>query len=357
MAEPALTPGPVGGQAPLSFGPAPTGPQFDLIEVLPPAAAEKVRTLRQRSLDLHAVVPPHEQLREASMARINAERELQRLRAPAQDDGFNLPIDNRSVQQAQATLDKATADFDPLTALQQQRASAWQASSLVLSAVETSLKGGRPPGTTLEDIETPEVKLLKGESVTDGILRLQRRVRELKADLHRIESAPFPSSWAKARVREVVDQLAARGAPDVINLIEHGGAVVWPTLRAQAEVHGAQRALAFLEMPDVVGLLAHLLKPTLIAALDALVMAEADDKAALTQTDRELRTAEVMADLMAVEREEAALTWRAVSERLPVEFRADIAVSALLGVTLVTKPNGHQEPTSWMHAWDIRGGN
>jgi hypothetical protein len=63
------------------------------------------------------------------MARVNAERELQRLRDHPQDGGFGLSVDNRSVQQAQATLDRATEAFTRITDLQATRSAAWQVSS------------------------------------------------------------------------------------------------------------------------------------------------------------------------------------------------------------------------------------
>jgi hypothetical protein len=47
----------------------------------------------------------------------------------------------------------------------------------------------RPHGTTLEDYDGEEPKLLKNETVTDAVERLRRRGRELKANLHRIQSA------------------------------------------------------------------------------------------------------------------------------------------------------------------------
>ena len=73
---------------------------------------------------------------------------------------------------------------------------------------------------------------------------------------------------------------------------------------------------------------------------------------ALSHTDRELRTDEVMRDLLAVERDESALVWLAQSQGLPVEHRADIDPIALLGIGLVTTTNGHAPETSWMHGFD-----
>ena len=60
-----LTPAPLStvvAQTPLSAG-FPSPPQFDAIELLLPAAADKLRALRQRSDDLHAIIPPFAELR------------------------------------------------------------------------------------------------------------------------------------------------------------------------------------------------------------------------------------------------------------------------------------------------------
>jgi hypothetical protein len=101
------------------------------------------------------------------------------------------------------------------------------------------------------------------------------------------------------------------------------------------------------------GTFAWLHKDALIAKLDAEIDGESDDKAALSQTDRELRSAELMSDLLMIEREESALTWRAIAEQMPISFRADISPAALLAVSVVTKGNGHMPETSWMHGWDV----
>ena len=61
-----------------------------------------------------------------------------------------------------------------------------------------------------------------------------------------------------------------------------------------------------------------------------------------------------MADLLAVERDEAALVWSAMAQNLPVEQRADINPVALLGLAIVTAPHADPSPgTSAGHAFDI----
>ena len=119
--EPALTPAPVGGQQPFRFAAAPTAPGFEVADLLPPAAGERLRALRLRAKESHAIVPPYEDIRQASMARIEAENALKRLTNHPHDHGFRLKLDDRRVIAAQRTLDKAT---DELQRLQARRAPA-----------------------------------------------------------------------------------------------------------------------------------------------------------------------------------------------------------------------------------------
>ena len=80
--------------------------------------------LRQRSADAHALIPEFESIREASMARVEAENVLKRLTSHPQDGGFNLKPDDRRVTEQQRLLDKVTADFKRLQELQTVRTAA-----------------------------------------------------------------------------------------------------------------------------------------------------------------------------------------------------------------------------------------
>ena len=216
------------------------------------------------------------------------------------------------------------------------------------------MRDGKPGNTTLEAVEVEPPKLNKGETVVDAIERHRRRVRELRADLHRIESAPYPSSSAKQRMRAQIGQLAQRGAPSASSLVEHDREIAWPTQSAQSKVYNAEKgAIAFHETTDALALVAWLHR-ALIATLDREIASEADDPAALTHEARQQREAEVMGDLLAVERDESALVWQAQSERMPVEHRADISPLALLGLRLITAPRAVPSPgSSPEHAFDI----
>ncbi len=299
---------------------------------------------------------PDRRSRHSCVQPLEAERTLKRLISSAHDDGFNLPETDSRVIAAQKRLAKAVDD-QRLNERSETRSQAWRTASGALAACEAWLRDGKPHGTVLELLEGPEPKLNKGESITDAIERHRRRVRELRADLHRIESAPYPSKHAKARLREAIEILAQRGTPDVSALIEHDGNIVWPMQRVQSQVFNAgPGAVAFHEVVDVVGLFAFFLKPTAISILDGLVDIEGDDKAALSHEAREKAEAETMADLLAVERDECVPVWQAQAQGLPVEHRADISPLALLGLKLVTTaravPSFGSSPE---HAWNLVG--
>jgi hypothetical protein len=116
------------------------------------------------------------------------------LTAHPSERGFNLPETDSRVVFAQQHLDKMAADLKRLQERSEARAQAWQKASEANAAAESWLRdGGRPGGTELQDHETEMPKLLKGETILDVVERLRRRVRELKTDLHRIASAPYPS--------------------------------------------------------------------------------------------------------------------------------------------------------------------
>jgi hypothetical protein len=101
-----LTPAPVGNEpATFSLGP-PVQPTCDPIELLPAGAADKLRALRQRSADAHAVVPNFETISEANTARLEAAARLKRLVDHPSDDGFNLPPTDQRVVEQQRRLDK-----------------------------------------------------------------------------------------------------------------------------------------------------------------------------------------------------------------------------------------------------------
>ena len=323
----------------------PSPPSFDPIERLPEERKNLFRKVCQHADDACALAVPFEDVRLASMYRVEKENELRRLTSHPQDDGFNLPETDRRVILAQQALTKATDDLRRVQARQDERAAAQQAALRVKANCEQFLRYELPGDCRLEAIEVEPPKLLKGEaSLLDAVENRRRRCRELKADLHRVASAPFPSSHAKAKMRAQIEALAMQGAPSVALLIEHDGKVEFQTQSIRSEVHGTERALAFAEAPDAIALTCWLHRDLLIKRLDEEISSESDDRAALSHTDRELRSAEIQGDLLDIERQEASLTWSAMEQNFPIEFRSDISPLALLGLKLITTPRAEAPP-------------
>jgi hypothetical protein len=299
---------------------------------------------------------PGIELQEANAERTRARQRLERLKAHAQDHGLGLPPEHASCVAAEKEIARTSDAARRLQERSERLAAAWRAAAEPLAACETWLRDGRPSGVQLLDWEGDEPKLLKGENgLLDAIENRRRRVRELRANLNRIASASYPSGYCKARAKEQIEALAMQGTPTVAMLVEHDGDLIWPMTRLRSEVLGGEHpALAFAEVPDTIALIAWLHRDTLIKRLDAEIDTESDDASALSHETRAQAEAETMGDMLDIERQEAALTWEAQAQGLPVEFRGDINPLALLSLRLVTPPRADGlPPTSPGLSWDL----
>ena len=97
-------------------------------------------------------------------------------------------------------------------------------------------------------------------------------------------------------------------------LVERGAKIVWPTRQVQVTVFNAQPgAVGYAEIPDMLAIFACLHRDALLKQVEAAITSEADDAASLNHEERQRREAEVMSDLLAVERDESAWSgprWR-----------------------------------------------
>ena len=83
--------------------------------------------------------------------------------------------------------------------------------SHTLSNVEPWLRDGKPSGAVLEQFDGPEPQLLEGKRRNFSPAKAWPRVERRLAS-H--QSAPFPSSYAKAQMRAQIEALAMQGAPN-----------------------------------------------------------------------------------------------------------------------------------------------
>jgi hypothetical protein len=303
---------------------------------LPPGVVENLEKIREHADATHRQMPLAEERSEANMARAEAERRLQRLLAHPHEGGFNLHETDVRVREQRKLLDQLTIAAKRLDDRYRKVSEAWQPKARTRGDCESWLKT-LPHGTAVTDWVGPEPKLAKGEDLLTAVARLERRTRELGADLHRCESAPYPSTFAKARMREQIETLAACGVPAVSLLIEHADReVVWPRTNLQLAVYNTQTpSFAASEVTDVLALTCWLHKDTLLAKLDALIAGEADDASALSIEARQTQAAQITADLLAVERDLAWCVWAGLSQGLPVWF-GNVSPTAILAAELVS---------------------
>lgn len=333
-------------------------PQFDVIEHVPEDRKDLFRSLRQRRADAYALMVPFADIQEASAKKTDAANALKRLTDHSQDGGLGFKDDDRSVIEAKRQLNKATREFELIKRRSEDRTAAWQAASGAVANAEPYLRDGRPPGTTLLGYDGPDPKQAKGEaSSLDAVDNRRRRVRELKADIHRVRSSCYTKPEAMAVVSAAVESWGSNGI-DTSATIEHLSQPTIPTKTVQAMVHNvpdAPAAVVFVEVPDVAAILSTVLKDQFIAWLAADVDRNADPKGALSHEARQQQEAELMGDLLAVEREESFFVWKAQSQNLPCEHRADISPLALLGLKLVTTPRADAAPeTTAGYSWPMR---
>jgi hypothetical protein len=201
----------------------------DVLDTLPSDATKaKLIALRQRALDLRAMwLPLSDELRDVRLDKQKSEARLRQLKLRRGEGGPDLADDDWQVVDVRKKLARFDSEIARLTALEQARGPAMRSAGMVLRAVEDWL---RRPGGTLIEAPLNEISdvLKKSERIADGVERLRHRLRELDADAHRVNSAPYPSADAKKRLKDQIESAAMRAVPDVTALVEHNGDLGWP---------------------------------------------------------------------------------------------------------------------------------
>lgn len=316
--------------------------ETDLAELLPGAAASTFRALRQKLADLRAMrMATAEEIDFHRTSKIAAEGRVQRLKLARGAGGPDLTDDDLQVKEAQSTVERHAAEMKRMTELTAARDAIAMNLSRLFNRCEDFIRH-RPRGTRIVEVPQPEIAtvLKRNETPATALDRLRLRLRELAADLHRVNSAPYPSAYAKTRVRQMVEMRAQ--APDLSGLIEHDAEIRWPTTTVdlpliavganQSPVIGSARG----EVPDVLAILSWFDRPRLLAMLDAEINDLADDEAALTHEQRQEKLAEIEADRIAIERQECAVIRHMQAQGMAIEYRGDADPRAVLSLELET---------------------
>ncbi len=170
----------------------------------------------------------------------------------------------------------------------------------------------------------------RGETVAQALARTREEIAQLRAELHRIASAPLTSVEAKAAIRREIEALAEAAAPDVGPTLE-GQGIRWPGPRALAYAGSETTVWGESRHLDVRGLLAWLMKGPVLTRLEADLDAIADDANALSTVQRRAEDARVRREMLALERIEEALI-EATSPSLAIPRRPTADPRAVLGL-------------------------
>jgi hypothetical protein len=186
-----------------------------------------------------------------------------------------------------------------------------------------------PDGIVIEEHrgDPAPPKLARNESPTEAVAAARAKLAELGADRHAVASAPLPSAQAKAAVRREIEGRAA--SPDILNTIEIGAPVRWPTELRQMQVGGVSAGnpvsgFASGQEIGTFGVFCWLHKYALIARLEAEVDELADDEHALDDAARSAAERKIAAAALDVERQIEAMITASEQQGMPIA-RADNA--------------------------------
>ena len=89
----------------------------------------------------------------------------------------------------------------------------------------------------------PVPKLAKSETLPDAVNRLRQQAASLRAKLAEIERAPLPSTYARARLKEQLAAIPARGEINIDRLLQREeGEIGFPTTQFMMKVHNSEPA-------------------------------------------------------------------------------------------------------------------
>jgi len=187
----------------------------------------------------------------------------------------------------------------------------------------------------------PRQRIQAGPSQIDvpsGDLRtvieaLRSELAAIQEQLAAIAAAPYPASASKLAATALVDRLAAAGAPNCALAVATGGE---PALgRVTYPIVGT----APLFLQDTAGLVIWALRDLIVDKINHAIDAVAgDDAGALSQVERDRRSAELRERTLKLERVEVAAIEQAEAAGLAINHRVDVDPRAYLGLSDETAP-------------------
>lgn len=174
-----------------------------------------------------------------------------------------------------------------------------------------------------KNLPTPSVP--KNSSIVTEIEKVRGQIQKLKDERQAIYDAPAPTSEALAIATGQIERIAEAGAIDVMPCVESGRPFLGPD---GLPLGGA----TVLEPRELLSLIVWLNKDALLKRLESEILSKADDRSALTNSDRIARLRANAAAILAAERVEEALVELGEADGKTIPRRGECDPRAILGL-------------------------
>lgn len=302
---------------------------------LPPAALAKLRGLKSMAADLLAITrAASDRLADAQQDLQRAEQRLGNLRA-ANIGGRN----DTAVREATERRDAALAERNRAAAEVDARVERARPLRELMVHVERFIERELASVSIIEPapaITVPELR--KSQTWADAVAEVRAKIEKAAADKRAALDAPQPSEAAKQRARQEIEQLAERGRPSVMALIESpNGGIEWPQRYEGAglamdgfRVVGRVGRDGYVHDPMALVLWAN--KDSILQAIEREIDAKADDRSALTAEQRQKKVAQAEQARFEAELIEERLIEQAAQAGVAIQRRDDADPRCVLGL-------------------------
>lgn len=299
------------------------GRRYDAADRLPPRARATLLRLRDESAEAYAILRSVSDKRtQLIQDKISADALVRRVTEGLRHTYPPLSPDevasNKARVDAKERLDWIVAEFERVDIRYEQLAAkATTLGSLLQNNVAPFLKN-LPANALVNDAEPVAVP----KSAT--LDKVRADVQRTKDKLKSIKKAPVTAAMAKAAATAYIDSLAEKGAPDVLNLIDHGEREPrWNTIRLKTLGNEA----AMTKAVDPLATMAWLFRDQMLKAMHAEIDLRADPEHELTDEQRAAALEQTAAELLRLERVECA-----ICESIGAALRPDVSPLAALSI-------------------------
>jgi hypothetical protein len=309
---------------------------LNIVDRLPEAARARYHAINAQADDFSALNRASwERVDEAQQAVARTEARLRDvLRRPG------ISLDDNSTADAKAKDVAARAELKRLQAQHEARQEAGQPVRELCARLQDYLDRTLSHLDVIESappIAAPTLK--KGQSWGEAVADARARLDKFHDDLTAVTNATLPADVAKEKARAQVAALAAKGRPNVLELIEGRERFSFSQIYSGAEfvrdptgaVVGTSGRAGYKFNPEAT--LAWLFEREIADAVCRAIDQDADPASALTDEQIAKKTGQLTVAILQTEREEEALIAAAESAGVSIARRTDCDPRAVLGLS------------------------